>query len=183
LGIALVLGVLAGCSSDDSGTSSGAWTDAEAAQHYRDAVGPLSDQLAVLSQIAPDATIDDARAALRAYGAAAGAAARALADGRWAEPLQEPVEDLRAELQDQAAQFERLAGLPDVAAIQAESDASSASVATARSRAAAVERALGIDDGLLGSAAVPPSSVPATAAPATAAPSSSASSPTNRGPA
>jgi hypothetical protein len=134
------------------GTARTPWSAAEATQHYRDALTPVSQQLAALSAVAPD-DVDGGRAALRAYGDASATAADVFSHGSWADALRTPVNGLIAALLDQADLFHHLAGLPDVTAMQAESGRSSQAIVTSRTAAAAVETALGIDDGLLGAAA------------------------------
>jgi hypothetical protein len=138
------------------------WTRDEAVQRYREVVGPLSRQLAGLSAMAPDTSATETQAALGAYANASKAAADALAAGSWAADLRTPVNGLIASLLAQADAFGHLAGLPDVAAVQAESDATARTIVVTRTAAAALEQQLGIADGLLGPAAAPPSATSTT---------------------
>ncbi|RNL62012.1 hypothetical protein EFK50_09295 [Nocardioides marmoriginsengisoli] len=126
-----------------------AWSTDEEVDGYRAAMKPVTSELDKLSAMSPDARIGRTRAALRAYSAASTEAVESLLQGKWGDRARGSVNTLIAALLEQQQYFDALANARDVAAIRARSDKTGQTLLVTRVCAAALEKDLGIGDGLL----------------------------------
>jgi hypothetical protein len=129
--------------------ASPAWSTAQAVAGYRAAMRPVNHQLTALSSMSPKAKIGATRTALRAYAQASTGAVESLLAGRWGDELRPGVNTLIAGLLDQETYFDALAGSKDLAAIRAQGSKTSQTLLITRTCAAALEKDLGVGDGLL----------------------------------
>ncbi|WP_418060708.1 hypothetical protein [Pimelobacter simplex] len=125
------------------------WTTAESVRRYRAAMRPVNRRLDGLAALSPAAPLDEARAALRAFARSSAQAATALSRGAWSAATSDRVTTLVAALLDQADFLDGLADEPDLTAIRAEADRTGRTLLVTRTCAAALEKVLGIGDGLL----------------------------------
>ncbi len=126
-----------------------AWSTEEAIDAYRAAMRPVNTRLTQLSEMPPDARLSKTRTALRSYSRASTAAVEAILTGQWGDDLRGSVNTLVAALLDQQQYFDALANGRDVATIQAQSDKTGQTLLVTRACAAALEKELGIGDGLI----------------------------------
>jgi hypothetical protein len=110
---------------------------------------PVTTQLTKLSAMSPSARLGRTRTALRAYARASTTAVESLLRGKWDDHVRPSVNTLIAALLDQQAYFDALAGRNDVASIRAAADKTGQVLLVTRTCAAALEKRLGVGDGLL----------------------------------
>jgi len=111
---------------------------------------PSTRALTGLSKMPATTGLDQTRTAIRGLGRASGRSAEALRTGSWSTDARDRVNTLIAALLDQQTFLDDLAAKPDMDAIRAASSQTGQTLLTTRACAAALEKVLGIGDGMLG---------------------------------